>query len=721
MKYHGLPLQPMQESGAFLLRAMQNEEMPRLDLLVRESVQNALDAALDREPGAEVRIDFRVREHAAESVASLLDDGIDRRVLRERFPAGGQLLEIRDTLTEGLTGPLSFEEIGADGAHGNLLKLVYEIGRTHSHDGTGGSWGLGKTCYFRMGIGLVFYYSRIRHGDGFQERLVASLVEDENSPDRLQRHTRTGIGWWGAEGRLRPVTGGTQIRRALDMLRVRPFTGTETGTSIIIPFLRRDLIPAADAADGGAAVHRPWWYGSYGEYIRIALERWFCARLDNPHFATGPRLTATVDDELIRAEDMQPVFRVAQALYNRAISAPGTEEDYLAGAGIAADALVCQPVPTRAPFTVPGPAGNVAAALLTPEQLGMGYPLNHYDPVTCVYGRSAANAPHRPLVTFMRRPGMSVCWDDSTESRGWAGGFPGAPDGRYLIAVFVPRQDRFLNANGRSARDGGPLSLESYLRGCERADHAAWQDAAGLKVIDRIRAACGRILAGFGSRPQQAPTVGPSIRMARNLADLVLPERGMGTDGRSGRPSPLPPGGPEGGGNGGTGGGGGSGGGGSGGGGGGGGGTGGAGRRRRSTPAAPALEVLGVTYTAQGMQVRWSLGWGSTDPHLPRAISLKVDSESGPITPEQWRNDGLGPFPFRVLGAELEPDGSGTAAAVATPASDGSGGVLLRAAGSGAVDTVRGLLRIGIADGGAGALRPLLAAGVADGAREEQP
>lgn len=704
MKYHGLSLQPMQESGAFLLRAMQNEEMPRLDLLVRESVQNALDAALDRQRGGEVRIDFHLRDHATETVASLLAEGIDRRVLLERFPAGGQLLEIRDSLTEGLTGPLCFEEIGEDGIHGNLLKLVYEIGRTRIDDGAGGSWGLGKTCYFRMGIGLVFYYSRIRLGDGFQERLVASLVEDETRHDRLQSETRTGIGWWGAEGRLRPVTGTAQVRRTLDMLRVRPFTGTETGTSIIIPFLRDDLVPTTEPEEG-AAVHRPWWYDSYDDYMRVALERWFCARLDNPHFATGPRLTAAVNGEVITAGEMQPIFRVAQALYNRAIDAPGTQEDYLARAGIAADALTRQPVAPRGLFTVPGPAGDVAAVLLTPEQLGMVAPLNHYDPATCVYGRFSATPPHRPLVTFMRRPGMAVCWDDSTESRGWAGGFLGAPDGRYLVAVFVPRQDRFLAVLGRRARDDTPVSLESYLRSCERADHAAWQDVAGLKIVDRIRAACGRILARFGSRPQPVAAVAPSIRMARNLADLVLPERGMGTDGRTGRPSPLSGGG-----------------GGAGGGGGGtsGEGTGGGGHRRRSASASPALELLDLAYTAQGMQVRWLLGWGSMAPDVARTISLKVDSESGPITLEQWRSDGLGPFPFRVLGIELEPNCGGAAGAAVIVSSNANGDVLLRAAENGPVDTVRGVLLIGITDGGAGTLRPLLAAALA-GSVQEQP
>lgn len=685
MRYHGLQLQPMQESGAFLLRAMQNEDMPRLDLLVRESVQNALDAALDRQPGGEVRVGFHVREHTAETVASLLDEGIDRKVLLARYPAGGRMLEIRDSMTEGLTGPLCFDEIGPDGAHGNLLKLVYEIGRTRSDAGAGGSWGLGKTCYFRMGAGLVFYYSRIRLGDGYQERLVASLVEDETRPDRLQHGTRTGIGWWGADDGLKPIIRTAPIHRALDRLRVQPFTGTETGTAVIIPFLRDDLAPPADGDGEGSQAARPWWYASQEAYIRIALERWFCARLDNVHFATGPRLVASVNGKAITADRMLPVFQATRALYNRAIGAPVGEEDYLTRTGLAADAIIRNAVAPRNLFTSSGPAGDVAAALFTPDQLGMGAPDNHHDPGTCVFGCPDAVAPHRPLVTFMRRPGMSVCWDDSTESRGWAGGLPGLADGRYLIAVFVPRQDRILADDLCRTREEGSISLESYLRSCERADHAAWHDIAGLKIVEKIRSNCGRILREFGNRRPVAPDVAPSIRLARNLADLVLPARGMGTDGRTGRPSPRRRQDQDGAG---------------------------AGGRRRPAPATPALDLLEVTYAAHEMQIRWSLDWGAAPRSRPRSISLGVDSESGAISFGQWRDDGLGPFPFRVLEAAVGPGSDDGHGAKVRIASDGEGGIVLHATGSGPVDAVEGMLRIGLAAGDAVTLRPVLVAGL---------
>jgi hypothetical protein len=671
----------MQESGAFLLRAMQNEDMPRLDLLVRESVQNALDAANERQPGGEVRIDFVVRTHATESIASLFSDGLNLKALRSRYPAGGKLLEIRDTLTEGLTGPLSFDEVGDDGTHGNLLKLVFEIGRTRSDEGAGGSWGLGKTCYFRMGAGLIIYYSRVKYGERYQERLIASLVEDESRPDRLQQDTRTGIGWWGAESELRPLTRTAQVHHVLAMLGIAPFGATETGTSIIIPFLRDDLLPGENRDDAGALLRRPPWYSSYESYIRVALARWFCARLDNPLFATGPRLTAAVNGNVVRSRSMLPVFRVAQALYNRAAQRRPGDGDYLEMMHVPADAVLQKAVAPRTIFVGTGPAGHVAAALLTPEQLGMDEPENYPDPSMCVFGSADTAPPYRPLVTFMRRPGMCVCWEDSTESRGWAGGLPGAADGRYLIAVFVPLHDRVLALDERRQHAAVHVTLETYLRGCERADHAAWRDVSGLKVVERIRTNCGRILRDFGSRAVPGATVTHAIRMARNLADLVLPERGMGTDGRTGRPTPpraVPTR---------------------------------QGTGGRTASRAPVLEILEVRYGTQDMQVFWSLVWGSAEQVTGRRITLGVDSENGSIMMRDWQEGGLGPFPFRVVGAELMKE-AGYMAGEVRIGSDEQGGVLLELQKGNAPAAVRGMLTIRHSPQAAGTLRPVLLADV---------
>lgn len=680
MKYHALPLQPMQESGASLLRAMQNESMMRLDLLTRESIQNVLDAAREG-PGGEVRVSFLFRTHATETIASLLADGIDASKLRRRFPDGGRLLEIRDSLTYGLTGPLSLTDIGPGEEHGNLLKLVYEIGRTRDSEGAGGSWGLGKTCYFRMGAGLVFYYTRVQIGDDFGERLVACLVENQDSDERLQLETRTGIAWWGGED-MKPVIRGSHIRAILAQLGIRQFTGEETGTSIIIPFLRPDLIPPPDSLSGDedtvSEAPVPWWHHSYEQYVTVAAQRWFCTRLDNPHFATGPRLSLTVNNTLVRAADMLPVFRVVQALYNRAQPSP-PEGDYLSAAGIGDDAFMKNEVSIRKVFRSGGPAGTVVAALLSREQLEMSAPNNHPDPYFCLFGRTAGTAPFSPIVTFIRSPGMSICWDCSTDSRSWAGGLNGPADGRYLIALFIPTQGQRLSDEIGAALRRNDASLEYYLRSCERADHHQWADITGQTIVTRIRNNTGKHVRQFGSARVRAAAVAPSVRMSRNLADLLMPQRGAGDDGRNGRNSPVRRG------------------------------SSGSGGGPRGVQAQPALVINTVEYLADSVQVKWQVRWGAEAPAGAREIVLEVSSEAGPIGAREWSEGGLGAFPFTIAELAVEPGEVGASTVTSTVLS-GARVLLVPRASSLPGEIVRGTLRIMISSSSSRMLVPLLKA-----------
>jgi len=640
MKYFTPPMGPMQESGAALLRSMQNVAMVPLDLLVREAVQNSLDAALGK-AGDDVHVDFTIRRHATEPVAALLGEHISGGVLRQRFPKGARMLEIRDSHTEGLSGPTSMDVLRRGENHGNLIKLVYEVGRTRSDEGAGGSWGLGKTCYFRMGIGLVVYYSRTLAKDGPEERLVACMVEDEHGTGRLQQDAPTGIGWWGEQGpRGGPaaITDGAAIRRILTALEVRPFGRGETGTAVIVPFLRSDLVtlPAADDdADSGSGGLPAWWFENDERYIEVALQRWFCVRLDNPMFRTGPSLQASVNGRKIARDRMLPVFQVTQSLYNRIGRRERMPGDYLGKKRVPHENVLCEPVALNNVYEAPGCAGHLAAVQLTARQLGIGAPDNNPDPYLCLYGRPEKSPPFRPLVTFMRSPGMSIRWDDSTSGRGWARGLKGAADGKYLVALFVPAPGQRLTAALREKLGQPEATVESYLRSCERSDHHQWADLSGYSIAERIRGGVARRLHVHVVPPVQGAGEGISIGLARRLAGLLLPQRGLGLDGRHGRASPRAkgstgkhpaPGRKPGAG----------------------GGTGrGAGRGSRF-----AFEVTGQQYGRDRITVNWVLDWGTGDG--AREISLSVDSERGPVSQQLWHDSGLGTFPFLLDGVELE-------------------------------------------------------------------
>ena len=141
----------MTQSGSSLLKLIQNNNMPILDLLVRESIQNSLDAKNEKDPY--VTVEFYTGQFDKKILNSELEGITD--ALNERFwKQNYNYIAVRDSNTVGLTGKLHYDEV-IDNQYGNLLKLIYEISKPQEMEGAGASWGLGKTVYFRVGIGLV--------------------------------------------------------------------------------------------------------------------------------------------------------------------------------------------------------------------------------------------------------------------------------------------------------------------------------------------------------------------------------------------------------------------------------------------------------------------------------------------------------------------------------------------------------------------------------------
>lgn len=616
MEYQPLAMGLMQHYGRSLLRAIQNDAMIPFDLLVREAVQNSLDAA---EEGVEaVTVDMAIRTHASRSIGELLTGTGIGVLLEDRFPSGGRLLEVRDRGTAGLNGPLTINEVQAGIKRGNLMKLVYEVGQTHDRADAGGSWGLGKTVHYRMGVGLVFFYSRTRTGPGsWGERLAACLVEDQTSPHRLLEDNPTGIAWWGAlpQADGGPVTDPEEISRILGALGADRFREDETGTSVIIPFLREDLVPAeveVDIETGEQLEIRPWWHRTYSDYLRVALQRWFCVRLNNPAFATGPQLKASVDGCLIKPTDMLPIFGKMQVLYNRIMN--GESEPNLDQG--------CFEISLNTTF-LPGTgtlAGRLGTLLLTAGDLQVG---DELSPFTHLYGKNEfTEPPFRPVVAFLRRPGMIVRWEARGDSEGWAGGFKGDQDGRFLFALFVPESGKFLRPELCSKLDLPERStLEAYLRSCEMADHSQWNDRANFTMISRIRKHSGRkIKEAWKGTPPADPLL--SLRAARNLADRLLPP-GLGLDGRHG-PAPVVNNGSHAGS---------------------GGGKGGGSSKSRTKGSALQFETNILEFLAKGIRITWNLAWGNDAGG--REVRLLLDSENGPITHAEWTEaTGFHGFPF---------------------------------------------------------------------------
>jgi hypothetical protein len=612
MKYYPLQPAPMQESGSSLLRLIQNDEMVPLDLLVRESVQNSLDAAID--PMKPVTVAFNVIAHFPDDVAGVLPEVSEG--LKRKFVGKQTLLEIRDTGTQGLNGPLSLGDGSA--RQGNLVKLVYEISQPQEKKNAGGSWGLGKTVYYRMGAGIVFYYSRIKDGCVFEDRLAVCFVENERLAEKVMSSSRTGIAWWGgeniySEGKEWPtaLTSPGEIRVILACLGVKPFAADETGTSVIIPFLREALLPCEPANGDDEDDHLPYnafgsspWYGGVTGYIKYSLLRWYAVRLANdsyPLYAYGSKLEAFVNEDDV-SRSLPPLFTAIQALYNRVYeeeSSFGTCPEPLQ------EDILCDRIMLRGnTFDGDFCAGWIVATRLSREQLGMGAPDNEYSPFTHLLNRSDDTSCF-PVIGYLRSPGMIVRWNDEKWQKILKGG---SPD-HYVIGIFVPYSSQLFTAE--MAARTGCTSLEGYLRSIEKADHSSWADKAGLSIVHRISTNVqNKINAKFFPVKDEATEIRMDLGLARRLADAFLPA-GFGQDSRN----LMIPGG-------------------------------GGGGIHLANGTNPSFHVHDFRYLPGKIIMGWTLLWGRKKV-VSHLFDLNVATIRLPISQEQWAKDTeLGEFPF---------------------------------------------------------------------------
>ena len=101
--------------GSVTLKSLQNDNIPELDLLVREAIQNSSDASL-KQDGDSFTVKFNTGFFKPAQFNTNLT-GIES-ILDSMFPGDtAEFLEIRDTKTEGLTGPLRIKDMQTGGNH----------------------------------------------------------------------------------------------------------------------------------------------------------------------------------------------------------------------------------------------------------------------------------------------------------------------------------------------------------------------------------------------------------------------------------------------------------------------------------------------------------------------------------------------------------------------------------------------------------------------------
>ena len=488
------PTANMGQVGSSVLRAIQNNSDPLIDLFIRESIQNSLDAGDKDSSIPYVYVNFIVKEFNANQLHYSLGgitDKLNDRFRNEHY----KFVAVKDTNTTGLTGPLKRTEV-RDNKYGNLQKLVYHVGKPQDQLGAGGSWGYGKTLYYRISqIGLVIYYSRIRKEEGeYESRLCAVMCEDENSKKAILpcdgNNNKSGIAWWGyidEKENTCPITNEDHIKDFLKIFEIEPYVNDEVGTIVIIPYINEQALlndnsiePSLDfEGDSFENAEK-----SIEDELNIAIQRWYSPRLNNPQYQShyeryGKKvkyLKASINGEEITTDQMLPIFKHIQELYNSALKKMDNE------------AILNEKAYTEVIRYYSTDVGVLAYTLIKKEDLipnaKSPYPFLNID--------NENSQENTPIICMTRQPGMIVEYNPASWSP-----LPKTNDEDYILAFFVLNSIQKLSFSDGTVRE---IELEEYVRQSECADHLGWQDhsidnySRKINCIGKITSRCVYIL-----------------------------------------------------------------------------------------------------------------------------------------------------------------------------------------------------------------------------------
>lgn len=598
--------------GSVTLKSLQNDNVPEIDLLVREAIQNSSDASLE-EDGSSYAVNFQYGAFRTRALNSFLTD-IEAK-LNTLFPgASADFLEIRDTKTSGLTGCIRKSEIKKDD-HGNFFKLIYDTGKRQTKSSAGGNWGFGKSVYYRVGIGIVIFYSRIKTEDGFDSRLIITLVEDESKKDAFGNDATilnsieplsAGKAWWGMRDgeNLLPLQDMDFISSVLDVFGLSPFKDNETGTSIIIPYLKSQellggILPAdAEIEDAVKEHFKTVWTASVPDYLRLAIERWYAPKIHNrelPKFCDKKWLMVSVNHVPIKKQDMLPVFRLIQELYLTSI-AKAYSYDYVS---IDFPEIKCLPVNIMGYFSGKT-SGYVSMVRISKSDLnGTQNLLSPYDYIGKFEADGGLN---EPIVMYARDPGMVI---EYAITGPWVKNItpPDSPD-EFIFAFYYPNTEKQLRTDLPVPEYAG-IKLGEYLRECEASDHMGWNDPVKMQIVQRIQRNTVNQITGQLKKADDVKVDATASKLSNRLGKNLLPRVGYGK---------------KGGGNGGSGGGGGT--------------------KITNVSLETTSQTIYNNEVVMGFTLKLMHGKKNA------RISLLIASEGGWIDPEAWRDDIGTDFPM---------------------------------------------------------------------------
>ncbi len=581
----------MAQTGETLHGLMRGVLHP-LDLLVRESIQNSLDAARVKEKNEVVTVEFSTGEFNQDALCKAIGGETEESLRGCGKNWSTKYITIRDSGTVGLTGKVTDKS-------SNLCKLVYEVFQKQQGRGAGGSCGVGKTTYLEMGEGIVFYYSAVNTKDGQEHRLAGIIVEDPKSKQLIKGRQNRGIAFLGRyidkkkatqKDKTGPITDLSEIESFLSIFGLKPYATEKSGTTVIIPYFKGDrFLDQCKGRDGMG--NPPAWACSVEDYIKMAVQRWYFPRLNNQSY-NGPWLRVSINGKGLTKDGMAPIFKHLAAMYN------ASDELQDANYGIN-----CEPITKK--IVVGNNVGWMSWSSIDPLKFGLS--LDKYHDINSVLG-NYSDGIGTPVLVYMRKPGMAVKYVSMDNS--WIPSGIQSSERASLIVLFKLKSDSDLTSDLVKKLTGLGKSdvstLEDYVRSCEREDHYDWTDIAGVDVISKIKEGVSKKLKEVCSPEQESFQNQTQRTISAKLTQALLPSPGVfGVNAKGGS------------------------------------------SKAHSSARSPnsSLELNSVEYTRTGMDVDFELKSAKSDS---TRIFFTVRGESGDCDVDEWSKNIGSAFPLQV-------------------------------------------------------------------------
>lgn len=218
-----------------------NDDVELVDALVRESIQNSLDAN-DAAQSSTVRVCFNVKQFSGDELSQVLDfvkaEELNLHLSAVDLPrlddsAEFSALTVEDFGTTGLTGSWNCLD------QGPFSDFWRRMGLSHKKGQALGRWGLGKLVFSSSSRARVFFGLTVRHDDGAKLLMGQTVLTHHALADgkRLDSHAFYAVR--GPEDFQLPERSSEAIDtfKALFALQRKD----EPGLSIVVPALRDNI------------------------------------------------------------------------------------------------------------------------------------------------------------------------------------------------------------------------------------------------------------------------------------------------------------------------------------------------------------------------------------------------------------------------------------------------------------------------------------------------